>query len=184
MAILVINPGTGPVSGSSLDRAAANIKVYAEDIAKYHNLIVKDIFRLEEQDENGRYCFALDLEKGSLKRRIVVEMPGLPLENVRYMQLPGQNIWDFPRLYVDGSSWVWVFAIHVAHVERDEDQAPANTRCVEKITIHDQSYQCELDSQHKEKCQSTVVLAGYTEKELGPNIWTFVKWMAARRILP
>jgi hypothetical protein len=36
---------------------------------------------------------------------------------VRYLGIPGQNIWDFPRLFVDGSSWVWKFAIAVT-VER------------------------------------------------------------------
>ena len=43
-------------------------------------------------------------------RECWVAMPGLPLERVRYMGEP-QNIWDFPRLYVDGDSWVWEFAI-------------------------------------------------------------------------
>jgi hypothetical protein len=182
MTIFVINPGSGPVAESSLEYAAENIKVYAEDIAKYHGLKVLEIYRLEEDDDRGRYAYALDLEKEGMARRIRVDMPGLPLDKVRYLDLPKQEISSFPRLYIDDSSWLWKFAIHVARVERDEDQSSAITRCPEQIQIYDVSHRCERDSVHKGMCQATVVVAGYTEKELGPNIWTFVKWVAARNI--
>ncbi len=39
-------------------------------------------------------------------------MPGIPLSEVRYVK--GLNAWLFPRLYVDGSSWLWEFAINMA----------------------------------------------------------------------
>jgi hypothetical protein len=183
MTILVINPGSGPVEEASLDCAAENIKVYAEDIAKHHDLVVKDIFRQEEEDDRGRFAFAIDVEKGALKRRLLVDMPGLPVEKVRYVGRPEQDIWEFPRLVIDGSTWVWEFAVKVARVERDDGQSAPNTRCEEQIQIHDQNYRCERDNLHNGKCQARAVLAGYTEKELGPNIWTFVKWVAARNIL-
>jgi hypothetical protein len=48
-------------------------------------------------------------------------MPGLPVEQVRYMGESGQNIWDFPRLYVDDSSWIWEFAL--SSCEPDDDEA-------------------------------------------------------------
>lgn len=51
-------------------------------------------------------------------------MPGIALENVRYVGADDQNIWDFPRLYVEGSSWVWEFGVRVATRMldgRDED---------------------------------------------------------------
>jgi len=31
-------------------------------------------------------------------------MPGLPIDEVHWMRQHDQNIWDFPRLYVGGSS--------------------------------------------------------------------------------
>jgi len=40
-------------------------------------------------------------------------MPGLPLDLVRYTGENGQNIWNFPRLYLDDSSWVWKFAANI-----------------------------------------------------------------------
>ena len=43
-----------------------------------------------------------------------VSMPGFSIERVRYLGLANQNIWQFPRLYIDGSSWVWKFAIGIA----------------------------------------------------------------------
>ena len=42
-------------------------------------------------------------------RKIV--MPGKPLDKVRYVGSPDQNIWDYLRLFVDGKSWVWEFAV-------------------------------------------------------------------------
>ena len=110
-------------------------------------------------------------------------MPGLPLEQVRYLGLDGQNAYDYQRLDIDHSSWLWKFAVNVSRLERDEDQSPATIRCKEKIQINNRNFRCERDDLHKGKCQAKAVLAGYTEKELGPNIWTFLKWTAARGIL-
>lgn len=183
MSIFALNPGSGSVQDASLEHAHENIKVFVQDIAQAHGLFVKDIFRLEDDDDRGYFAFALDIEKGSLERRIRVDMPGLPLEKVRYLE-SSQDAWAFQRLYLDGSSWLWKFAVNLSQVERDEDQEPTIVRCSERIQIYDASYRCERDNLHKGKCQAKVVVAGYTVKELGPNIWTFVKWMAARRILP
>ncbi|MET9402659.1 hypothetical protein [Kitasatospora sp. NPDC002965] len=40
-------------------------------------------------------------------------MPGLSLDQVRWMNEPDQNIWNYPRLFVDGSSWVWWYALGI-----------------------------------------------------------------------
>lgn len=37
-------------------------------------------------------------------------MPGLPLDKVRYVKGEKRSILEFPRLYVDGSSWIWYIA--------------------------------------------------------------------------
>jgi len=183
MSIFVINPGSGPVQDASLEHAYENIKVFVKDIAQAHGLFVKDIFRLEDDDDRGYFAFALDAERGGLERRIRVDMPGLPLEQVRYLGLEGQNAYDYQRVDIDRSSWLWKFAVSVSRLERDEDQSPAVIRCKEQIQINDRNFRCERDDLHKGKCQAKAVLAGYTEKELGPNVWTFLKWTAARRIL-
>jgi hypothetical protein len=51
---------------------------------------------------------------GKDQRTVLIEMPGLPLDEVRYVDDDEQNIWDFPRLYVDGGSVVWCYAVKQA----------------------------------------------------------------------
>ena len=52
----------------------------------------------------------------------MVEMPGLPLEQVRYMGHEGQNARDYPRLYVDGASWLWEFAVNIVSDFPEEEE--------------------------------------------------------------
>jgi hypothetical protein len=41
---------------------------------------------------------------------------------LRFTGAADQNIWDFPRLYVNGSSWVWIYAVgSVADALHGED---------------------------------------------------------------
>jgi len=183
MSTFAINPGSGPVQNASLESARENMRVFIQDIALAHGLVVKDIFRLEEEDDRGYFAFVLDVERGGTERRIRVDMPGLPLEQVRYLGLDGQDAYNYQRVDIDRSSWLWKFAVNVSRLERDEDEGPAIIRCPEEVEIFEQRYRCERDNLHEGKCQAKAVLAGYTEKELGPNIWTFLKWTAARRIL-
>lgn len=98
----IINPGTGPVEGASYDEARANIAQLAIDAGMEHCGVGGS-----GEPHNGRYRF--ELIHGD--RTCEVDMPGLPIEQVRYLGNPEQNIWDFPRLYVDGSSWLWAYAI-------------------------------------------------------------------------
>lgn len=62
-----------------------------------------------QADHDGRYGFDLIVDG----RAVVVEMPGLALEAVRWLDSESGSIWDFPRLYVDGSSWIWKYAVSV-----------------------------------------------------------------------
>jgi hypothetical protein len=102
--VMVINPGTGPVLESSEDHASENIKHFITDNC-VNNV---NCVRIAKHDYgDGRYAFLL--WKDNICHEI--QMPGIPLEKVRYMKNEGQNIWDFPRLYVDGSSWVWCYAL-------------------------------------------------------------------------
>lgn len=103
MPTIVINPGSGPVADATEENAIKNIEIFIKDCK------VKGIIwhRLPENDEKGRFCFKLI----GNEREHIVDMPGLPIEQVRYIDNKTQNIWHFPRLYVDGSSWVWKYAI-------------------------------------------------------------------------
>ena len=98
-----INPGAGPVQGATEENAIENIKVFIADMGIDGIKCV----RLPEKDSDGRFAFLL--EKNGFVHE--VKMPGLPCEKVRYVDDGKQNIFDFPRLYVNGASWIWPFAL-------------------------------------------------------------------------
>lgn len=99
---IIINPGSGPVADAAYEDALANMRVFCAD-AQLHSLT-----EVKNPDQgDGRFKFFAC--NGAHWHEI--DMPGLPLQAVRYMDSATQNIWDFPRLYVDGSSWVWRYAI-------------------------------------------------------------------------
>lgn len=108
--MIVINPGSGPVHGSSKENADKNMQKFLEDTKS-------DSFEFSKEENDGRFAYAL--RKGEWVAEI--KMPGLPLEKVRYMKEPGQSIWDFPRLYVDGSSWIWFYAMNVWEWREEEE---------------------------------------------------------------
>ena len=115
MVGVIINPGSGPVDGALCRDAWKNVRQLRRDLAgvaaRYEDeqpiASGVTIVRKPQIDERGRYGFTLILGK----RRCEVEMPGIPIERVRYLGTPDQNAWHFPRLYVDGSSWLWMFAV-------------------------------------------------------------------------
>ena len=109
MTVVVINPGSGPVSGATYAQALQNMAVFVAD-SGLHSLT--ELLKPDLGD--GRYRFFAC--RGNTWHEI--DMPGLPLSRVRWMAEPGQDIWDFPRLYVDGSSWVWKFAVDAAGRDR------------------------------------------------------------------
>lgn len=102
---IFINPGSGPVADADEAAAWISIGTFAADLMA-RDLHVTEVARQGAPDD-GRYGFMLTFGDG---RRVEVEMPGLLPEKVRYLDGDTQNIWDFPRLYIDGSSWVWRFA--------------------------------------------------------------------------
>jgi len=110
---VIINPGSGPVAGATYENAAANIHAFAREAGADH----WDGVGSADTERDGRWTFFV--ERGD--QRVEIQMPGLPLDEVRYVD--GLNPWDFPRLYVDGSSWLWEFALRVVWRRDDEDDA-------------------------------------------------------------
>lgn len=104
----ILNPGTGSCSDATEENAIENMKHFLVDCG------VKGLHfvRIPELDFTGDYFdgrFVFLIWRGT--RCHEIRMPGLPLERVRYTSNDLRNIWDFPRLYVDGSSWVWCYAL-------------------------------------------------------------------------
>lgn len=109
MVSVAINHGSGPVDNATVELAEDNIRHLIADVGLEGTTFERD----ESHDYgDGRFCFIL--RNGEFTSE--VQMPGIPLPRVRYMGAP-QNIWHFPRLYVSGSSWVWLYAIN--SVRRD-----------------------------------------------------------------
>lgn len=112
---IFINPGSGPVVGATEANAAFNAGVFTADLLA-RGLSLRSAERVESLDDEGRFGWRLTFDDG---RAVEIEMPGIPLAQVRFLGEP-QNIWDFPRLYVDGSSWVWKYALGACEPDEDE----------------------------------------------------------------
>src|SRR5688500_3878399 len=110
MVKVIINPGTGPVANTTEENAVINIKQFVSDCESASGVTGLKWKRDPSSDDNGRYGFWIWKRLGWRNNaEHQIEMPGLPLEQVRYVDSKTQNIWHFPRLYVDGSSWVWMY---------------------------------------------------------------------------
>jgi hypothetical protein len=111
-----INPGTGPVGGGDEKQAAANMPQLLTD-SGIEGLRFERAADLDRDD--GRFGFMVLDKVGDVEAE--VQMPGLPLAKVRYRSQPGESIWDFPRIYVNGSSWVWPYAVSILHAAFSEE---------------------------------------------------------------
>jgi hypothetical protein len=116
-----INPGSGPVDGATEEHATDNIKCLITDVA-----IDADWVRVPQHDSDGRFGYVLfHRETYHYNNRCCfVRMPGIPLSQVRFMDELNQDIWDFSRLYINESSWVWKFAISsvISALAEDSDE--------------------------------------------------------------
>jgi hypothetical protein len=122
---VVESPGAGPVPGeATVEQAAANAEMFAADLRGLSGYGVSVAPLTDPSDDeaallmggtsyqpdhDGRFPFRLTV-KGTVH---VLEMPGLPLPQVRYLGADNQNIRDFPRVFLDGSSWAWAFGLRV-----------------------------------------------------------------------
>lgn len=119
-----INPGSGPVAEATEQHATHNTAVFILDLST-RNLPVVGATRIPDSDYgDGRYAFSLAMSDG---RTVEVQMPGLPLDRVRWLGAEGQDIWDFPRLYVDDSSWIWFFALNAMEPDDVDPRQPNGT---------------------------------------------------------
>ena len=114
---IIINPGTGPVPGATQENAAAAMVVFCDDLRAQGKTVAAIGERRAAGNDDGRFTYDVILADGETHE---IEMPGLPVDQVRYLGTDEQDIWDFPRLYVDGSSWVWCYALDACQREDEE----------------------------------------------------------------
>lgn len=115
---IFINPGSGPVADATAAAASCNMEDFIRDLTAAGHTCGA-LTGLPRLDGAGRFGFVLEVDGQAHE----IEMPGRPLDEVRWMDDPDQNIWDFPRLYVDGSSWVWKYALSVCERDTEEDDS-------------------------------------------------------------
>lgn len=101
--MILINPGTGTLENANENDAIINMHQFIKDC----NVDGLQCIRTPKKDDNeGRFGFTLS--KNNINH--IIKMPGLPLDEVRYIN-ENDCALEYPRLYVDGSSWWWKFAI-------------------------------------------------------------------------
>ena len=98
--MILFTPGSGPVADATSEQGEKNMETFVSELdcgASWR--------RARRRSNDGRWRFFVVLEG----RRVDVEMPGAPLDVVRDGPVLRQ-----PRLYVDGSSWYWPYALKIA----------------------------------------------------------------------
>ena len=117
---VIINPGTGPIPDATLTQAFLCAEQLVADIADKEVRPSAQPFvsgakysRAPFRDADGRYGFTFRAGDFSA----VVDIPGIPVDRVRYLKLDGQNIWNYPRLYINESSFVWYYVVGLLRAE-------------------------------------------------------------------
>lgn len=110
MTEIIVNPGAEKTFGS-IELAKKNIRQFIDDMGIY--------FEFEDTGKRleGRFIFKLIHKNLSYE----IGMVGENIESVRYIDGYTQNIWDYPRLYVDGNSYVWLYALKKITGESEKD---------------------------------------------------------------
>jgi hypothetical protein len=131
------NLGNGPVAGDTcLDHAIANITTFIKEL-DMKDPPVSATMRSPGHDGTGRYQF--DLHRGI--RTVDVDMPGLSIDEVRCTEDSMPR--GCPRLYVDGNSWWWCYALDMARTALADHDGAVEQRRVES----EQAAEDELDRQ-------------------------------------
>lgn len=100
----ILNPGSAPVKNASYEDAERNLFQLIQEAGLIRNTLT---IKSSCEEDNGRFLFVINNADVTCS----VKMPGIPLEQVRFVNDPGQNIWNYPRLYINSSSWVWCYAV-------------------------------------------------------------------------
>lgn len=113
---ILVNPGSWAVYGATRKDAKKNMEQLLKD-AEIDGLKFKKLYH-EDYCSDGRLGYLLYKKyKNGREKSCIIDMPGLPVKMVRYTGEKGQRISMFPRLYVDGSSYVWKFIVEILQEE-------------------------------------------------------------------
>jgi len=107
---VLINPGTGPLESGTKAQARLNLIALLVEAGVGPVAVGRMV-----SDGRGRW----DVTCRTKGRSVDVSIPGCPLGNLR----DGKDMWR-PRLYVDGNSWYWRFAVELVSDALLGDAAP------------------------------------------------------------
>jgi len=88
---------------TSVDAAYRGMRALLRDAGRGEARFERDP---EASEPEGYFAFLVHIGGDP----VPVLMPGRPLREIRFTGAPGQDAWTTPRLYVDGSSWLWKYA--------------------------------------------------------------------------
>lgn len=124
MTFGIINPGTEPLRDAKLDLAAEAVLRFVEDLRTpglgFEPIDDMTVSRAlhpgaidgkHPDQDNPEGWFDFRITRGH--RVCYVSTPGVPFEIAR--GTPERGCMEGPRLYVEGESWWWPFALGVAH---------------------------------------------------------------------
>lgn len=111
--MVVINPGTGGLNIPHTEaQARLNMRQFIQDSHAQMGIASGLHWRRSRKRDygDGRYAFMVTFDECP-GVRVEVQMPGYVLVRVRPDDLDNYDTWEFPRLYIDGSRWLWQYAI-------------------------------------------------------------------------
>jgi len=101
---IIINPGTEPVLDTKEEDSEASIHEFMDQVREHVGYELQ--YERMREDNDGWYAWRLHCRE--LSTRVDIDMPGLPPDQLQL------GPWKSPRLYVDGSSWLWKYALNMA----------------------------------------------------------------------
>ncbi len=111
--MMIVNMGTQAMCDTSPKLAKVGIAQFVEDL----DIAKVKVKRDKKGDNDGWYGFTLK----SKHAKISVLMPGLPLDYMRPAPGASKESIGFQRLYVEGNSWLWRFALEIARKRLAEE---------------------------------------------------------------
>jgi hypothetical protein len=90
--------------------AADSLVIFVDDLRAAGGQPLTTVRRMDRDDRVGG-PFGFDIIYDGIS--VPVQMPGLPVERLRYVPGRSEKAGEFERLYVNGGSWLWPFALKV-----------------------------------------------------------------------